>query len=65
MASARARWIDKAVSTDLLTSAMHFRQPQDLARRGRSVPKAKRPSPAGVLLTAAPIALAADRDGGA
>jgi hypothetical protein len=64
-ASAWAQEIGKAVDTDLMTSAMHFRQPQDLARRGRTFPKAKRPSPAGVLLTATPIALAADGGGGA
>jgi hypothetical protein len=48
-ASARAQWVGKAVNADLLTSAVYFRQPQDLAWRGRAVPKAKRPSPAGVL----------------
>ena len=44
---------------DLMTIALYFRLSLDLARRGRSVPKAKQPSPTGVLLTAAPIALAA------
>jgi hypothetical protein len=58
-ANARARRLGKAISQGLMTIAMRLWQTSDLARRGRSVPKAKQPSPAGVLLTAAPIALAA------
>jgi hypothetical protein len=40
-ASARARRLGKAVNQGLMTIAMRFRQSQDLARRGRTVPKAK------------------------
>jgi hypothetical protein len=64
-ASARTRGIGRAGYAYLLTSAVCLRQLKGLAQRGPSVPKAKRPSPAGVLLTATPIALAADRGGGA
>jgi hypothetical protein len=65
IACARARRIGNCVTTDLLTSAVCLWQPWGLVWRGRSVPKAKRPSPTGVLLTATPTALAADRGGGA
>jgi hypothetical protein len=41
MASARARRLGKAVNEGLMTIAMRLRQTSDLARRGRTVPKAK------------------------
>ena len=40
-ASARARRLGKAVDQGLMTIAMRFRQTWDLARRGRTVLKAK------------------------